>query len=303
VTQPVLGFDLGGTHLRVAAADASGGRVYAERTERVEALTADGFSQRIQQLVSELCPDGVSAVGIGVPAPVAADGTIGPLINLPDLNDAPLGRRLRDELAAAVAIENDVNLAALGEQRRGRVSAPKELVFIAVGTGVGMGIVIDGRIVRGARGGAGELGALPLGPDRVGDGAHALGPLEAVAGGAGLAQQWAALTGRRSDGRDVYAAAERGDPQAQALLEVQARALAMGVRTVQALLDPDLFVFGGGIGARPDVYARVQEALADHGIPAPDLALSALGERAGVLGAVEMALDASQTTETAGVGG
>ncbi len=302
MTQPVLGVDLGGTHLRVAAAD-SGGLVYAEQTERVGTLTADGFAQRMRRLVSELCPDGVSAVGVGVPAPVAADGSIGPLINLPDLNDAPLGALLRDELAAPVLVENDVNLAALGEQRRGRTLAPEELVFIAVGTGVGMGIVIGGRIVRGARGGAGELGALPLGPGRVGDGAHALGPLEAVAGGAGLAQQWAALTGRRSDGRDVYAAAEHGDAQAAALLDDQARALAMGVRAVQALLDPDLFVFGGGIGARPDVYARVQGALASHGIPAPELAPSALGERAGVLGAVEMALDASQTSETAGVGG
>ena len=302
MTEPVLGVDLGGTHLRVAAADARG-RVYAERTERVGALTAGGFAQRIRRLVSELCPDGVSAVAIGVPAPVGADGSIGPLINLPDLNGLPLGTLARDELAAPVVVENDVNLAALGEQRRGRASVPEELVFIAVGTGVGMGIVIGGRIVRGVRGGAGELGALPLGPDRVGTGAHTLGPLEAVAGGAGLAQQWAALTGRPSDGRDVYAAAERGDPQATALLDDQARVLAMGVRAVQALLDPDLFVFGGGIGARPDVYARVREALAAHGIPVPELALSALGERAGVLGAVEMALDAAETSETAGVGG
>lgn len=302
MTEPVLGIDLGGTHLRVAAADA-GGLVYAERTERVGALTADGFAQRIRRLVSDLCPDGVSAVAIGVPAPVGADGSIGPLINLPDLNDVPLGMLVRDQLAVPVVVENDVNLAALGEQRRGRASVPEELVFIAVGTGVGMGIVIGGRIVRGARGGAGELGALPLGPDQVGAGAHTLGPLEAVAGGAGLARQWAALTGRRSDGRDVYAAAERGDRQATALLDDQARVLAMGVRAVQALLDPDLFVFGGGIGARADVYARVQEALAAHGIPVPELALSALGERAGVLGAVERALDAAEAPETAGVGG
>lgn len=302
MTEPVLGVDLGGTHLRVAAADARG-RVYAERTERVGVLTADGFAQRMRRLVSELCPDGVSAVAIGVPAPVGADGSIGPLINLPGLNGLPLGTLARDELAAPVVVENDVNLAALGEQRRGRASVPEELVFIAVGTGVGMGIVIGGRIVRGVRGGAGELGALPLGPDQVGDGAHTLGPLEAVAGGAGLARQWAALTGRPSDGRDVYAAAEGGDPRASALLDDQARVLAMGVRAVQALLDPDLFVFGGGIGARPDVYARVQEALAAHGIPVPELALSALGERAGVLGAVEMALDAAEASETAGVGG
>jgi glucokinase len=302
VSQPVVGVDLGGTHLRAAAAD-SDGVVYAEETERVGTLTADAFARRIRQLVDGLCPAGASAVAVGVPAPVAADGTIGPLINLPGLNGAPLGLLLREELEVPVVVENDVNLAALGEQRRGRSSTPEELVFIAVGTGVGMGIVIGGRIVRGAHGGAGELGALPLGPDRVGDGARTLGPLEAVAGGAGLAHQWTALTGRPSDGRDVYAAADRGDCQAAALLGDQARALAMGVRAVQSLLDPDLFVFGGGIGARREVFARVQEALAVHGLPVPELALSALGERAGVLGAVEMALDTAGTAQITGVGG
>src|SRR5207237_376295 len=112
---------------------------------------------------------------------------------------------------------------------------------------------------------AGELGWLPLAPGRVARDPHELGPLEAVAGGAGLAKRWAAHTGRRSSGRDVFAAAAAGDPAALALLDEQAEALAMGVRAVQALLDPQLIVFGGGIGARSDVFARVQSALGAHG--------------------------------------
>jgi glucokinase len=196
-------------------------------------------------------------------------------------------------------VENDVNLAALGEQRRGRARAMSDIAFIAVGTGVGMGVVASGHIVRGAHGGAGELGSLPLATDRVASDPRALGPLEAVAGGAGLAARWAQLTGRRSDGQDVFAAAAAGNRAAIALLDEQAIVLAMAVRAVQALLDPQLIVFGGGIGARHDVFARVQNALAAHGAPLPELELSALRERAGVIGAVEAALAAAGCTDPA----
>jgi glucokinase len=294
----VLGIDLGGTHLRAAAADA-GGTLYAERTERASASNARAFAARVRELALELCPDGIAAVAVGLPGPVSSDGEVGHLVNAPELNDAPIRALLQEELAVPVVVENDVNLAALGEQRRGRARAMSDVAFIAVGTGVGMGVLASGRIVRGARGGAGELGLLPLGPDRVATDPRALGPLEAVAGGAGLAARWAQLTGRRSDGQDVFAAAAAGNDAALALLEEQAVVLAMAVRTVQALFEPQLIVFGGGIGVRHDVFARVQTALATHGVPLPELELSALRERAGVIGAVEAALAAARRRDTA----
>lgn len=292
----VLGVDLGGTHLRAAAADAHG-TLLDERSEPARRLTARGFAARIRQLADELCPDGVSALAVGLPGPVTDDGEVGHLVNAQDLNDGPIRALLAEELAVPVVVENDVNLAALGEQRRGRAQQTSDLAFIAVGTGVGMAIVAGGRIVRGAHGGAGELGLLPLGTDRVASDPHALGPLEAVAGGAGLAARWAAVIGRRSDARDVFAAAAAGDRTAVGLLDQQASALAMGVRAVQALLDPELIVFGGGIGARHDVFARVQAALAAHNTRVPKLELSALRERAGTIGAVEAALTAARDAE------
>jgi predicted NBD/HSP70 family sugar kinase len=175
------------------------------------------------------------------------------------------------------------------------------VAFIAVGTGVGMGLLVGGRVLRGAHGGAGELGLLPLAPDRVASDPAALGPLEMVAAGAGLAARWSAHTGRPASGRDVFTAAEAADPVAVSLLEEQAGALAMGVRAVQALLDPELILFGGGMGTRHEVFARVQAALAAHGAPVPAIELSALGERAGLIGALEAALDAADDVQLAGL--
>jgi glucokinase len=296
----VFGVDLGGTSLRAAAADELG-RVIAERTEPVDGLTAQGFAVRVRQLAEELCPDGPAAVAVGLPGPVGPGGQVGHVVNAPGLNGAPIRSLLQEELAVPVVVENDVNLAALGEQRRGRARGVQDVAFIAVGTGVGMGILVGGRIVRGAHGGAGELGLLPWAPNRVASDLNELGPLEIIAAGAGLAARWSAHTGEAASGRDVFTAAEAADATAVALLDEQASALAMAVRAVQALLDPELIVFGGGMGTRHDVFARVQAARAAHGTTPPAIELSALGERAGLIGALEAALDAAGDVQLAGL--
>jgi glucokinase len=298
--RPVFGVDLGGTYLRAAAADGSG-NVLSERAEHVDNPTGQAFAARVRELADELCPEGPAAIAVGLPGPVAAGGLVGHLVNTPALNGAPIRSLLQEEFDVPVVIENDVNLAALGEQRRGRARGVQDVAFIAVGTGVGMGILVGGRVLRGAHGGAGELGLLPMAPDRTASDLRELGPLEVVAAGAGLAARWSAHTGQPASGRDVFTAAEAGDSVALALLDDQARALAMGVRAVQALLDPELFVFGGGMGMRHEVLARVQAALAAHGTPPPEVELSALGERAGLVGALEAAIDAAGEAQLAGV--
>jgi predicted NBD/HSP70 family sugar kinase len=137
-----------------------------------------------------------------------------------------------------------------------------------------MGIVAGGRLLRGATGAAGELGHVPAGGREL-PGPDGLGPLEAIAGGAGLAARWGS-----GSAHDVFAAAERGDARARALLDDQARALASAIRAVRALLDPEVVVLGGGIGCRPDVVERVSGAL---GAP---VEAARLGEEAGLHGAL-----------------
>jgi glucokinase len=295
----VLGVDLGGTYLRVAVAAADGPPL-TERVERLGAVSAAALSGRVRELVEELAPEGIAALGAGLPGPVDRRGRLGAVVNAPALTGAPIGALLAEELAVPVRVDNDVNLAALGEQRHG--DAVGDLCFVAVGTGIGMGIVVDGQVVRGARGGAGELGLLPVAPRRVVPGPDELGPLEAIAAGAGLAARWRAHTGRPASGRDVYRAADAGDPAARTLIDEQVEALAMAIRAVEAMLDPELIVLGGGIGARDDVFNRLHDALATQPRPMPRLRRSVLGERAGVLGAIEAARDLARTPTPAVTG-
>jgi glucokinase len=283
----VLGVDLGATNLRVALGDGRG--AIAGRVDAPVPATGEALARAVVAAARELGKPARAAVGVpGVPA---GDGFAGLIAGAAGLTGAPLRRLLEEALHVPVTFENDLNLAALAEHRDRGVS---DLAFIGVGTGVGMGIVAGGRLVRGATGAAGELGWLPTG-DRVVAPPGELGPLEFVASGAGLAARW-----ESGSARDVFAAADGGDARATALLADQANALATAIRAVHALLDPGLIVLGGGIGCRPGVAERVRAALAAHGAPAPPVEVSRLGEDAGLLGALALAADAGRTSTAAG---
>ena len=274
----VLGVDLGATNLRVALGDGRG--AIAGRVDAPVPATGEALAAVVAAAARELGEPVRAAVGVpGIPD---GDGFAGLIAGAAGLTGAPLRRLLEDALRVPVTFENDLNLAALAEQRDRGVS---DLAFIGVGTGVGMGIVAGGRLVRGASGAAGELGWLPTAEQVVAP-LGELGPLEVVASGAGLAARWETGTAR-----DVFAAADRGDARATALLVDQAAALATAIRAVQALLDPRVIVLGGGIGCRPGVAERVREALVAHGTPAPPVEVSRLGEDAGLLGALALAND------------
>ena len=272
----VLGVDLGATNLRVALGDDRG--AIAGRIDAPVPATGEALAGAVAAAAREL-GDPVRAA-VGVPGIPDGDGFAGLIAGAAGLSGAPLRRLIADALGVPVAFENDLNLAALAEQRDRGVS---DLAFIGVGTGVGMGIVSAGRLVRGAGGAAGELGSIPTAGQVVAP-LGELGPLEVVASGAGLAARWGSGTAR-----DVFAAADRGDERAAALLADQASALATAIRAVQFLLDPGLIVLGGGIGVRPDVVERVRAALVAHGTPPPPVEASRLGEDAGLLGALALA--------------
>ena len=260
----VLGADLGATNLRVAVG--ADGEIVA-RVDRPVPATGQALAEAIAAAAGDTA---IEAAAVGVPGIPDGDGFAGFIAGAAGLTGAPLRTLLEDALGVPVTIENDLNLAALAEQHARGVD---DLAFIGVGTGVGMGVVAGGRLLRGARGAAGEAGHLPYG-GRETPGPDGLGPLEAVAGGAGLAARWG-----RGSAREAFDAAERGDPRARELLDDQARALATAVRAVRALLDPEVVVLGGGIGCRPDVVARV----AALGV---EVEASTTGEDAGLLGAL-----------------
>jgi predicted NBD/HSP70 family sugar kinase len=274
----VIGVDLGGSNLRAGLVDASGDAV-AELAEP----TVDGDAAAVVAQLGELgrrLADGAGAgwdeiagIGVGVPG-VLVRGALQMAPNLPPFGDLDLATALSVELGAAVLVDNDVNMATVGEHRHGLGDGVDDFVFVAVGTGVGMGIVSGGRLVRGAHGAAGEIGSMPLGD----------GIVEDAAGGRALERRYAERTGRTLSAQQVFAA---GDAAAAAVLDEQARAVALAVAAVQTVLDPELVVIGGGIGSRDDFIARVRAHVNNTSSEPVRIEPSALGERAGVIGAAE----------------
>lgn len=297
VRDRVIAVDLGGSNVRIAIGGFSGAPA-AETSAKTAA--ADGASL-VAELVA-MCRDlaasadvdwsRVASVAVGVPGVVAGDGALSLAPNLPPFGEMDVARRLAADVGVPVIVDNDVNMATLAEQSFGLGVGVANFIFIAVGTGVGMGVVSTGRLQRGANGAAGEIAYLPVGADPFDRDHHEAGPLETMAGGAAIARRYAELAGVDIgvlSGLDVYSRAADGDPHADAVLDDQARSIALAVVSALSIVDPALVAFGGGIGSREDFVARVRGyvgRLTPRRLP---IAVSNLGERAGLLGAMELA--------------
>jgi len=280
--------DLGGTKIAGALGQADGVLV-AEQTIPTEADGGpDHVINRIAGLVRSL-GGSPAALGIGVPGLV--DRSAGDVLFLPNLatqwRGVPLARRLAAELGIPVHILNDARAATLGEFRFGH-SAPNMLLY-TLGTGVGGGVVVDGRLRLGPFGAAGELGHQAIEPNGELCNCGSRGCLETLVSGPALARAGAALLGR-----PVTVAEMAALPQCQPLFARAGESLGIAVANMISALHPDLVVFGGGLSSlgdlllgpvRPTVAARVR--MFPPG--AVRLERSALGEKAGVLGALALA--------------
>jgi len=241
---------------------------------------------------------GVGAAGV----PDVTSDSFDRAPNLSALVDASFRTRLAALLGHPVSIDNDVNVAALGELRHGIGRHVDNFVFVAVGTGIGMGIVANGQIIRGARGAAGEIGYLPLGADPLDTDNHRRGPLEEMVAGQALADRYRATTGEVIAAPEIVARATAGDKQAADTLDLEARWLATALVAVAAVLDPEVFVMGGGLGSQPELLDRIKPWQARLGAPGLDLRLSTLKPEAAVAGALCLARETARLG-TAGPGG
>ncbi|MFE7117302.1 ROK family protein [Streptomyces sp. NPDC057654] len=273
-----VGADVGGTKVRTLVTD-DNGTVVQSSTEPTEHDVVGQLTRQIRALGAGR----VRAVGVGVPGVVAPDtGVISRAPNVPGLDGLPLADELAAVLGLPVTVENDIVAAALAEQRLGG-HAGETLAVIAAGTGIGLGIVHDGDVIRGDTGAAGEIADLPIGRSRV---------LEDTVSITGLLRSYRSLGGDKScSARDVLNAAEAGERRAEQAVAEYASYLALGIRMVAAVLDPARTVLTGGIGSRPEVLAAVRGHLApplsERVVP------SALGPDSPAHGAVVLALRAA----------
>lgn len=299
----VLGLDVGRDWVRGAVADLNGD-IAARHDERARIRSARTLIEQIGEVGRGLVADA------GVPKRRVAHATVGsPGVFEPSRRKLTLaeslpgwGREgvleaLQEALEVDVSLENDVNVATVGEQLHGLGKDVPNFVFLHVGVGVGLGLVIEGRLFRGANGAAGEVGYIPFDDDRLGlpTKAGKRDALGAAVGSEGVVAEAKRLgmTGRLT-ARAIFDAARRADPVALEVVETQARRIARTIAAIVPVVDPELVVLGGGIGRNGDLLLEPLRAELRAGVFHPRIEASALGEDGPVLGAVAMALEHAQ---------
>jgi predicted NBD/HSP70 family sugar kinase len=303
----VVGCDIGGTNVRVAAADLFGEPLCdLKRPTAKDSGRAVGV--QLLEMVSEVISQSSSVHGrplaLGISTPGIVDQTSGRVTSLA-YNIAPEGgfdplEVIRDRFDLPVLVDNNVNLAAVGEKWFGLARGAATMVFIAIGAGIGMGVIIDDQLVRGAHGAAGEIGYMPLVGDPFNPRHRLHGGLEDEIGASGIV---AAFAERRAPGdpelssvHEVFELAGDGNAAAASVVEHVAARLGTAIATVCAILDPELVVLGGGIGASPLLLRPVRGAAAALVPITTRIETSLLDERAAVHGAIAVALHAARTT-------
>ncbi|WP_398870047.1 ROK family protein [Streptomyces mirabilis] len=287
-----LGIDIGRSWLRVAVADLDGGvvaRADVRNRARSSGAMADLVVSTARQVVanSGLGAHEVAHAVVGTPG--VYDGErrrVRYAMHLPGWGRAGLFDRMREELGIPLEVHNDANLAALGEYTYGVGAGSRLFAYILIGTGLGMGVVSEGRLFTGAHGGAGEIGFLPWPglqkPEKLEDAVSGEAVVEA-------ARQFG-MTGQLT-AKAVFDAARAGDSAAVRAVRLEGERIAYTVAAAAAVLDPDLVVLGGGVGHSIDLLLRpVRETLRTLTPLRPKIVPSRLGEDAVLLGAVATAL-------------
>ena len=299
----MLGADIGATHLRVAVADLSGAVLAEHSSDLLIATGPEVVMPRVIDVMLELLtevgrdPSDVRGLGIGVPGPVQfRTGTVVRPPIMPGWDGVRLADHLDPVFDAPVRVDNDVNLMALGEFGARR-PAPRLLLFIRVGTGIGCGIVDDERVLRGVDGAAGDIGHIQL-PDagEVLCSCGNTGCIEAVASGSAMARQLTELGQPASSSADVVALAQSGSAQAKQVVRQASVHIGSLVATLVNCYNPSTIVLGGPLAPlSDDLLAGIRAVVYQRATPLATRSLvvegSQLDERAGVVGALALVRD------------
>ncbi|SER66120.1 Sugar kinase of the NBD/HSP70 family, may contain an N-terminal HTH domain [Streptomyces sp. yr375] len=337
----VVAVDLHPTEIRLCAADLFG-RAFLETTHQpVPPRNPDHIARQVRALVAGAIEEGSVghgrplAIGVSVANPVDPrtsavipladtpypEGVFQPQEALAGLTDAPL------------LVENDVNLAAVAERRHGAAREAESVAYVFIGAGMGMGLVVGDRLVRGARGVAGEIGYLSVGSqppetgDDVGIGSgigvrHGFARAVAAAGFGSRRHNTKADGAGRADGadgvdgadtadsadavvvaREIFRLAAEGDVEALAVIEREGRTIGEAIATVCAVVDPELVLLGGPIGSHPALLDVVRETVNRLAPLPPPVEAGALGEAAPLRGALTVALRRARSDLRADAGG
>jgi len=314
----IVGVDQGGTKISGALADLEGESLARQRVAYEPGDDPARKLARLLGIIEELLaaapgthvngPRKIRGIGIGVPGVVRHDGTVvwAPALGWRDL---PLKQIIQERFGISTFVENDTNLAALGELWFGAGKGLRNLIAVSVGTGIGAGLILDGQLYRGRTYSAGEIGYVITDRAQLGRTFNGFGPLEILTSGPAIAERARALLADEHPSRmrelvggnlalltakEVCQAARAGDPIALQVISDAADVLAIALSNAISLFDPDLVILNGGLFRSADLFLdpirrRLQGTVPDL----PPIVVSPLGEDAVVKGAIAYAIHAT----------
>ena len=305
-----IGIDVGGTNVKIALVNEKGGIVYSNsiptRAEMGYEYTVNSMKEAIKELLKETNTSAkdVEGMGFGFPGQIDCQkGIVRLAPNIPGWVDVPIAEIMEKEFGIPTRVDNDVRCAALGELNFGAGKGCENLVCITVCTGIGSGLIINGKLVRGASNAAGEIGHIKL--DMTGGplcGCGDRGCLEAFASGpsiVAMAEEYI-KGGKSTKYRElanpditpyvVSVAAQQGDPVAKRIFTIIGEYIGVGLASVVNLLNPEKIIIGGGVAAAGDILMTpIKETLVKRAMPisggAVEVVPAQLGNTAGVIGA------------------
>ena len=304
-----VGADLGGTKISAVLANERG-QVLRRDYRSTDAGSGPQavVARLVEAIRAAMGADPIVAVGIGSAGLCTRDGVISTSPNLPGWKDVPLRDLVQRELGIATYLGNDANVAALGEHYFGAGRGVRNLVYVTVSTGIGGGVIVDGRLMTGASGTAGEIGHMVIDPDGPQCPCGQRGCWEALASGTAIARAAAARLSAGADSPDlsgdsaltptavgVAAAARAGDSLAQDVLRQASYYLGVGLVNLVHIFNPELIILGGGVSQIGEsLIGPARAYVAEHAFAVPAKAVrivtAALGQDSGPLGAVALVI-------------
>ena len=254
-----IGIDLGGTWIRAALVEKGGdaGEILRKPTQRNR--PAEAIIKDIVALITQLegsTEEAIVGIGLGVPTTFDQDGHLDPCPNLPTLGNFPMRNTLRFRVGSSIFMENDAQCFALGEWYYGAGKEAKLLAGITLGTGLGLGIVVNGKLLRGAHARAGEIWCSPANIEDFGEYPR---NIESFASGTAIEEVYERKTGQHLQADKIALLMEQGDETARLVFELFGHSLKNILLWISNMLDPDIIVFGGSVS---ESLVYVQEIIA-----------------------------------------
>lgn len=315
MTKYIIGIDLGGTNIKAGIVKAENGNVLCSKS--IKTLSERGFEDtfdRISNLVDELLEkenikkDEVEGIGMGIPGPVMKQQIVGFFANFPWEKDLNVAEELSKRTGLPVLVDNDVNIITIGEAWQGAAKGYKNVLGVALGTGVGGGILIDGKLLGGVKGAGAEIGHIIIEKDGKLCGCGHKGCLEAYCSATAVIREaadrlainkknkiWEAIEGdiSRLEAKHVFDAAKDGDAFAKDIVDYIIKHLALGIGNILNVINPQVVVVGGGVALAGDIlFGPLKDEVAKTALSIcmEDLEIvpAILGNDAGVVGAAAL---------------